>query len=1005
MPSLGSSLRRVASRSGPRGGAPAAPAPADGAEEVVRATGEQYNADEVYEKLKQALPEFLAPPAEFDSAEWELQDLGKEIARIGGDTLKGEQLAEVSRRHQERKQQGEVVFELLNRNVRDNYASFVDGMNKIQEVGACSQQTTKICDDGKDSLKRAKEEMVRKALEVTQAARQKHNMLRVTAYTRQLQALYAQDSEIRRLVERGQHAQAALAVVRGLRMTTTQSHPHEVQVLRDPGGSLGMTLDECRVVRVLPGGPADAAGIAADMQICEIGTTPVDSRRAISSALQSCGREVRVVLNVPDLRLGELQAVRGLTAAWEQAKAKCVFTLEGTLQELCRQFDPTRFRMTLEAFGALGQLQGSGERLRQAWLTTVKRLAIFSVRPFVVKHTQNQAEQDRVERLPYADMVRKIRPEDSVLGQLSLLSDLAGCMWTYRAMLRWLSQRDAGKQWLQQLRDFRDTFWNQVQQHIQLYLQGQPLGDMHLLQVRDLFSHLNVFMYMGRAFHERGFTEVFTHTADELLRNYLQRVHHSSVIGRFRHTVREELWGPLDQRQAHELTAHQGAAQGADRDQRRGEAAARFLDAAEVDENPFREAKVSGGFDWLDAACEAAQGKQSPPPQHSPPHSPRDEEPPILTQTSLTLCREIQQYADIAELFPHLAHSAFTLSRDLVCLYAYAVYANFCHTAKDLKEPYLPEQDSELPTQILSALSSVADVARSALPREQGPGGEQGAPAPPAVHQRVRDKLMDREQHFGLPERVVATESVRPLLRLFESKLARLTELMRDPRTAQEAQRTAERYSFLATHQAKVMAKRLSLLMLPLDGYPKAISEGKWEPKAAETEPSAYVSSILKEAKRFGDDLRKVTVMLPCGASFSARIWRYVVDNIWFILVEGYSKVKRCNDQGRSLMTMDLSSLHHGLKMLAQGVELPSTEVVDDYVKGFWKLDERGGEAYIDWIRNSHTRYTQRQLLALLHINSGLLGRKSEGKKELARKAEEELARLEHRDRAVLDVL
>eukprot|EP00756_Hemistasia_phaeocysticola_P047701 Hpha_TRINITY_DN22168_c0_g1::TRINITY_DN22168_c0_g1_i1::g.103650::m.103650 len=961
--------------------------------------GRDPRAAEMYEALKEKEPQFLNPPSAFDGTLYELDQL----SRSG--VLEDPEAAELGKRYQERLNQGEAVLELLNNKVSENYTSFVEGMNKIQAVGQCSELTTQTCDRGKGALRRAKEEMVKSALEVTQTARRKHNLQRLSVYLRELQVLHARHQEVTRLMRAGEHARALLAITRGMQALRADAHPAQYTLRRAPGGSLGMTLKDTRIARVVPGGLADQGGITPGMVIEEIAGRVVTTQKEISQVLQSAGTDIHLKVLVPDLRLAELAAVGEIVDDWEEAKRKCSLQLEQELQELCKYFEPDRITASLHAFSAIGQLQRSADQLRHRWAAAVRKMASDSIRMVVVKRTQSLQMEERLDTLPFRGLVAEVLREDAARAMLFLLGEMAHCLWSYRHMSRWLQQQEIGQTWYKMLVGYQSDFFQLVQHHFNAFLEHISLSRMHLSQVLELYSHLLVFARFAEDFNDGGFSDEFLRDVRGHFLGFLRKSHHVAVVDRLlRALSNEEAWGVM-QGGKEDGTLIFGSAE---INRKRGALAAKFFSSEQPGENPFREARVHNGFEFLDERGGDRGGGDSPKRQgrsNQASGSPRDGETVVLTPTSVMLRREVRRYADVGALYPNAAADAFELALDLVRLYAYSVCSHFCHTSPQV---YYPENDRELSPQVHAALAAMAEAAKRWSSADSVPEGKDQPPfAPPALQPRVLAKLGAGEHSFGLKERLVGAESVLPIVRCLESELPALAEAAANPAFARDAARGVEQLVFLSQYQGKVMAKRLSLLMLPLEGFPKMISEAKWEPKSAETESSVYVGAILREVKAFGEELTRSTAMLPCGGMFSARMWRYIVDHIWNVLVEGYSRVKKCNDNGRSLMTVDLMSLQHALKSASPpGTELPSTEAVEDYIKAFWKI-EAGGDDYIDWVRNAHTRYTHKQLTALLGINSGLLerGAKKKERQELTRRVEDELQRLDHRDRQLLDLL
>lgn len=62
-------------------------------------------------------------------------------------------------------------------------------------------------------------------------------------------------------------------------------------------------------------------------------------------------------------------------------------------------------------------------------------------------------------------------------------------------------------------------------------------------------------------------------------------------------------------------------------------------------------------------------------------------------------------------------------------------------------------------------------------------------------------------------------------------------------------------------------------------------------------------------------------------------LFEYATDGIGEALVEGFSRVKRCTNEGRALMSLDLQVLLNGLQNLSPTKTKPNMQIVDNYIK------------------------------------------------------------------------
>eukprot|EP00475_Leptophrys_vorax_P014752 TRINITY_DN21021_c1_g2_i1.p1 TRINITY_DN21021_c1_g2~~TRINITY_DN21021_c1_g2_i1.p1 ORF type:complete len:130 (-),score=8.09 TRINITY_DN21021_c1_g2_i1:54-392(-) len=78
-------------------------------------------------------------------------------------------------------------------------------------------------------------------------------------------------------------------------------------------------------------------------------------------------------------------------------------------------------------------------------------------------------------------------------------------------------------------------------------------------------------------------------------------------------------------------------------------------------------------------------------------------------------------------------------------------------------------------------------------------------------------------------------------------------------------------------------------------------------------------------------------------------------------VVEGLSRVRRCSNEGRALMSLDVQTLASGLQQLT-GIK-PDMQVVENYIKAFYLPETE----YFYWAL-SHPEYSRSQVVSLINL-------------------------------------
>ena len=171
---------------------------------------EQLKANEQrFEELLREEPSLGETYGSMDCKRWEVEQTP---GAIGSE----ETFDHLTARLKYRQQQHQVVVELINGKLKENYTRFVAGMNKINDVGECSEQTTLICDEGKSRLRFVKENLIANALALSEKHRRKQNLTHLRGLALQMKVIATLQQDTQRLLGERRYAEAAIAISKGL---------------------------------------------------------------------------------------------------------------------------------------------------------------------------------------------------------------------------------------------------------------------------------------------------------------------------------------------------------------------------------------------------------------------------------------------------------------------------------------------------------------------------------------------------------------------------------------------------------------------------------------------------------------------------------------------------------------------------------------------------------------------------------------------------------------------
>lgn len=168
--------------------------------------------------------------------------------------------------------------------------------------------------------------------------------------------------------------------------------------------------------------------------------------------------------------------------------------------------------------------------------------------------------------------------------------------------------------------------------------------------------------------------------------------------------------------------------------------------------------------------------------------------------------------------------------------------------------------------------------------------------------------VMTATNFYALKERTVATESLACLVQMLKSSRLLLQAVLgQDSMLSVELvyTRTIDAVPDLRDHVYKAMVR----MLLNVSGYIDRIANVKWKLKDLGMENNRYVDSLLGAYKQY-------STKLDCGGleqEMHEFLLEYGVDTLAETIVEGFSRVRRCNNEGRALMSLDLQVLYYHL--------------------------------------------------------------------------------------------
>ncbi|KAK9094083.1 hypothetical protein Scep_025552 [Stephania cephalantha] len=168
-------------------------------------------------------------------------------------------------------------------------------------------------------------------------------------------------------------------------------------------------------------------------------------------------------------------------------------------------------------------------------------------------------------------------------------------------------------------------------------------------------------------------------------------------------------------------------------------------------------------------------------------------------------------------------------------------------------------------------------------------------------------------------------------------------------------------------------------LLLHIDGYVDRIANARWELKELGLEHNGYVDLMLGEFKHYKTRLAHGGI----HKEVQDLLLEYGLEHVAETLIEGLSRVKRCTDEGRALMSLDLQVLINGLQHFVSINVKPKLQVVESFIKAFYLPETE----YVHWAR-AHPEFSKAQIIGLINLVATMKGWKRKTRLEVLEKIE-----------------
>ncbi|KAH7405246.1 hypothetical protein KP509_15G062300 [Ceratopteris richardii] len=347
-----------------------------------------------------------------------------------------------------------------------------------------------------------------------------------------------------------------------------------------------------------------------------------------------------------------------------------------------------------------------------------------------------------------------------------------------------------------------------------------------------------------------------------------------------------------------------------------------------------------------------------------------DEENLILTGSAVGILRYMDKYARLMQILQPITNEVFRGFSQLFELYFHYIFKIFGHRDAFCGSRAQAEVPSLMTARLRATSVRISQALEDQCSKNAIVSGS-NQPMSAAANQSINFDLSQTNSSqgatniflsavnlYGLKERYVAVESLICVAQMLRRSRPHLQHVLtKDALVLLDNfySRTVDVAADLREHIYRTVAH----LLLNIGGYIDRVGNIRWELKEIGTQHSGYVDLLLGEFKHYVNKLAHTD--LP--KEIREILLEYGVDNLAEVLLEGFSRAKRCTHDGRALMSLDLQVLINGLKHLAPQKLAGNLQVVETYIKAYYLPETE----YLHWVR-AHPEYSKAQVISLINV-------------------------------------
>ncbi|XP_065583263.1 syndetin-like isoform X2 [Artemia franciscana] len=653
--------------------------------------------------------------------------------------------------------------------------------------------------------------------------------------------------------------------------------------------------------------------------------------------------------------------------------------LDNALAKVCENFNTSQYERIQEAYESLGKSHVALDQLFMHMTTAIHTAALSVVSGYVVLY----GSSIDVNKVTFSELCKKAVPESCVPCLLDLCRSMWTLMFNFNRVINWhLSNNILGNIALndhqsddiptpddrktsksiddtsyteQKLNYGKSRVWQDIQTKLKDFLLSVDVSAFRIEELLSILDIIRRLIEVGKEFsgsQSESLQDCLRQQTISYFKNY-----HFSRFDELKAFLDNESWEPCPvsesfscKRLAEFQFLEDVFYTRTDSSENDNGIAISYFKEHSEEYTPFDTLKSPQDSSFYDK-CGSVKLEDGLDHTEDNPFSVKKVVLPTLSNTALSLLRLIGRYLQMMRLLQPIAFDICICLNQLIDYYLYAVAKFFTFEVKD--------SSSIIPN---SKLPAVLEKIESDLILNDDQ---------PMAHEeklKVLAPSLSRIVNLSRPEsmvaRITAVESVVFLAQQLEN-------FSDEFKAATSESKHAALDSFFQKVKTNAVDLRhpvfacIARLVIKRDLVLAQMNRVQWDIREVMSQHSPYVDELLIELQSFSTRLGETLSRVSVSPEVHTLIWEHVALYANQTLLEGYSNVKKCTNEGRALMQLDFRHFTMKMETLTSVRPLPGSTLVETYIKAFYIP-----ESTIEEWTKEHTEYSEKQLQSLVQVVS-----------------------------------